>query len=140
MKMTVILVLSVCFLSYCKSEQRVEKTTFDNTIACYEKCIRNAPRVLKGLGFTSKEMKKLDIRDICREFCMTVTDIKEYLREPIMNDITKEYVDLIDNMLSDNRFENQAVILSSIKRTILKKSKVSPGQINTIEKIHAEGR
>jgi hypothetical protein len=57
-----------------------------------------------------------------------------------MNETTKEYLDLIDSMLSDSKFENKAVTLSSIKSTILRTSKISPAQINSIERIHAENR
>ena len=57
-----------------------------------------------------------------------------------MDENTKEYVDLIDLMLKDERFGTDAGFLSSVKNTILRKKKVSPGQINSIEKIHAKHR
>ena len=57
-----------------------------------------------------------------------------------MDETVKEYIDLIDSMLSDPKFENQAYFLTSVKKTILSKSKITPGQINSIERIHAQGR
>ena len=57
-----------------------------------------------------------------------------------MNETVKEYLDLIDSMLSDSKFENQAHFLSSVKKTILRTSKITPGQINSIERVHAQGR
>lgn len=57
-----------------------------------------------------------------------------------MNELTKEYINLIDEMLSNPKFENNAVFLTSVKRTILRKKSVTPSQINKIEMIHANNR
>ena len=57
-----------------------------------------------------------------------------------MDEKVKEYIELIDSMLSDSKFENQAHFLASVKKTILKTSRITPGQINSIERIHAQGR
>ena len=57
-----------------------------------------------------------------------------------MNDQVKEYLDLIDTMVKDERFEMSMTFLLSVKKTIERTGKITPAQINSIESTHAKGR
>jgi hypothetical protein len=80
MRVITISILLSCVLSCANMNKQAKQTSFDETILCYNRCREHAPIVLEELGFTKKEMETLDVRDICREFCMTITQIKMYLR------------------------------------------------------------
>ena len=57
-----------------------------------------------------------------------------------MNEVVQEYLDLIDSMVKDERFEMSMTFLLSVKKTIERTGKITPAQINPIENVHAKGR
>ena len=57
-----------------------------------------------------------------------------------MNEVVQEYLDLINSMVKDERFERSMTFLLSVKKTIERTGRVTPAQINSIENVHARGR